>query len=195
MTLSTISRARSSERTSSSGGGETRHARRFPFSTDDEGRTGTGRECPERSSPEAAQDIDADLLRGKRVVIVEDEGVTQMQLRRALSRAGLDVIGSAPNGLEGVNMVLAQRPDLVLMDIRMPVMDGMEALTSIMEELSVCVVMLTAFADESSRQQARDKGASGYVVKPVTGEILLPQLVKAYAAFQRRADEKGFGGS
>ena len=126
------------------------------------------------------------ILIDKRVVIVEDEGVTQMQLRRALGRAGLKVVGAAANGFDGVQMVLAERPDLVLMDIRMPVMDGMEALKTIMAEFSVCIVMLTAFADEASRRDAREKGASGYVVKPVTGDMLVPQLASAYNDFQRR---------
>ena len=133
---------------------------------------------------------DPALLMGKRVVIVEDEGVTQMQLRRALTRAGVVVVGSAANGAEGVAMVLAERPDIVLMDIRMPVMDGIQALTAIRAEMSVCVVMLTAFADESSRQIAAQQGACGYIVKPVTGEMLLPRLAHAYNQFSD-SDESG----
>src|SRR5689334_9601672 len=66
-------------------------------------------------------------LMGKRAVIVEDEGVTQLQLRRILRSEGMEVVGLAANGLEAIEVVLEKRPDVVLMDIRMPIMDGLEA--------------------------------------------------------------------
>jgi AmiR/NasT family two-component response regulator len=125
-------------------------------------------------------------LQGKRVVVVEDEGVTQMQLRRALSRAGLQVIGTAANGREGVETVLRERPDIVLMDIRMPVMDGIEATGKIIAEYPVCLLMLTAFSDEENKVRAQAAGASGYIVKPITGEMLIPVLEKAYTAFHSK---------
>src|SRR5689334_15170263 len=68
------------------------------------------------------------ILKGKRVVIVEDEGITQMQLRKILTPAGITVVGAAISGPEGVEIVLREKPDLVLMDIRMPgEYDGLEA--------------------------------------------------------------------
>ncbi len=123
------------------------------------------------------------MLVGRRVVICEDEGVTQMQLRRALKRAGLDVVGTAFNGQDGVDVVLRERPDLVLMDIRMPIMDGSEATRLIMEQYRVCVVMLTAFSDSSTQQTASDLGVSGYVIKPITSDVLMPLVTDAYRRF------------
>src|SRR5690242_14654533 len=88
------------------------------------------------------------VLSGKRVAVVEDEGITQLQLSRILRSQGLEVVGTAADGQEAVEVVLATRPDLVLMDIRMPIMDGLEASERILAEYPVCIVMLTAFSDE-----------------------------------------------
>jgi two-component system, response regulator PdtaR len=123
------------------------------------------------------------LLAGKRVVIVEDEGITQMHLRRILKNAGLTVLTSAVNGEMGVETVLRERPDLVLMDIKMPVMDGLEASERILAEYSVCIVVLTAFSEEEYRQRAQELGTSGYVLKPIITETLLPALEAAYHKF------------
>ena len=125
-------------------------------------------------------------LTGKRVVVCEDEGVTQMQLRRALVRAGLSVVGSAMNGQEGIEITLRERPDIVLMDIRMPIMDGLEAARQILAAYPVCIVMLTAFADETYQEQAKALGASGYIHKPITSDVLVPMLQEAFARFLRR---------
>ena len=120
-------------------------------------------------------------LVGKRVIIVEDEGMTQIQLRQILTRAGLRVIGSATNGPEGVDMVARETPDLVLMDIRMPgEYDGLEAARRILAEQTVCMVMLTAFNDDDYKAHARQIGTCGYVVKPIDRDMLLPQLEAAY---------------
>ena len=148
---------------------------------------------PENGTPPAspaqtvAQNVIPPLpLEGKRVVICEDEGVTQMQLRRALTRAGLDVVGAATNGQQGVEIALRERPDIVLMDIQMPVMDGLEAARRILEEFSLCVIVLTAFSDPAFLEKAQELGVSGYIIKPVTSDTLLPQIRKGYAAFLNR---------
>lgn len=125
-------------------------------------------------------------LVGKRVIIVEDEGITQIQLRQILTRAGLMVLGSATSGPEGVEMVARETPDLVLMDIRMPgEYDGLEAARRILAEQTVCIVMLTAFNDDDYKAQARQIGACGYVVKPIDRDTLLPQLESAYKQWKQ----------
>src|SRR5579871_4514453 len=110
------------------------------------------------------------ILVGKRIVIVEDEGMTQMQLRKMLAHAGLNVVGSATNGKEGVEVILREQPDLVLMDINMPQMNGLEATKIVMETHKTCIVILTAYSDESHRQQAEEAGARGYLLKPITSD-------------------------
>ena len=107
-----------------------------------------------------------------------------MQLQRALIRAGLQIVGTANNGKLAVEVVLRERPDVVLMDIRMPLMDGLEASRRILEVYRPCLVMLTAYADENYQQQATEMGANGYIIKPVTTETLLPQLRDAWASYQ-----------
>lgn len=134
---------------------------------------------------ESPQFGETPTLKGKRAVICEDEGITQLQLRRALARAGLMVVGTAGNGQAAVEVVLRERPELVLMDIRMPIMDGLEATRRILAEYRPCIIILTAFADEESQKEGRQLGACGYIIKPVTAESLLPQLEAAYRKFQQ----------
>jgi len=137
---------------------------------------------PSCTSPIAhnAATLNCASLQGKRVIICEDEGISQMQLKRALSISGMDVVGTARNGRDGVELALKERPSLILMDIRMPVMDGLEASRLILKHYQPCIVMLTAFSDSEYRQEAFEIGTAGYVVKPVTGETLLPQLEAAW---------------
>lgn len=123
-------------------------------------------------------------LAGKRVVIVEDEGITQMQLRRVLTLAGLKVVGHALTGEEGVTVVLQERPDVVLMDITMPGnINGIEALRRIRTEYSVCIVMLTAYAE--FREEAEAAGSCGYIIKPIDSTTLIPQLAQAFTRWNR----------
>jgi len=118
-------------------------------------------------------------LQGKRALICEDEGVIQAQLSRALRQAGMDIIGNASDGHAAVEIALRERPDVILMDLNIPVVDGMEAARRILVEYHPCVVMVTAHSDRDFRRRASEIGASGYVVKPVTADSLLPQLVDA----------------
>lgn len=108
-----------------------------------------------------------------------------MQLRKILTRAGLAVAGAAMSGPEGVEIVLREKPDLVLMDIQMPgEYDGLEAARRILAQKSVCVVMLTAFSEDLYREQAKQMGACGFVVKPIDQDTLFPQLETAWKLWQ-----------
>jgi len=133
--------------------------------------------------PKAESEI---RLAGKRVVIVEDEGVTQLQLRRICRSEGIEVAGVASNGQEAIQVVLEQKPDLVLMDVQMPIMNGLEAARYILERFRACIVMLTAFSEEEYRQEAQAIGVCGYIVKPVTAEILIPQMAAALQKFSQQ---------
>jgi len=139
---------------------------------------------PPVSSLEQTQTPNSGLeLIGKRVVVCEDEGIILMQLKRLLTLAGLVVVDLADNGESAVETVLREQPDLVLMDIRMPKLDGLTAAASILEKHPVCIVMLTAYSDDESRQRAQDIGTSGYVLKPITRDTLMPQLAAAWHKF------------
>ena len=125
-----------------------------------------------------------DTLPGKRIAIVEDEGLTQMQLQTILKRAGLVVVGGAANGLAGVDLVLRERPEIVLIDIKMSLMNGLEAAERILASCSVCVIMLTAYSEDAYRRRAAALGVSGFVNKPISSETLLPQLRAALDAYE-----------
>lgn len=122
-------------------------------------------------------------LAGKRVVICEDQGIVVLQIERALQRAGLVVVGSATNGQDGFEAVLRHKPDLVLMDVRMPLMNGIDSLRLIMEQCPTCVVMLTGALDQSTITEFTALGAAGYVPKPFTSEYLVPALHQALRSF------------
>jgi CheY-like chemotaxis protein len=135
------------------------------------------------SSDQAHNHRDPSSLHGKRVVICEDEGITLMQLRRLMDRAGLTVAGAVNNGKEGLEIALRERPDIVLMDVGMPVMDGFEAARLILEVYRPCIIMLTGYPNEEFKAQAAALGVSGYVVKPVTSDALIPRIMEALAEF------------
>jgi response regulator NasT len=116
------------------------------------------------------------VLAGVRVVVIEDEGMTQWQLRRVLTRAGMAHVGSAPDGQRGVALVTAERPELVLLDVDMPIMNGLEAARQIRALYHPCIVLLTAFGASELREEMTALGICGYIVKPVTAEALIPQL-------------------
>jgi len=122
------------------------------------------------------------LLSGKRIVTVEDEGITQMQLRKLLTRAGLVVVGQARNGQEGVEIVLREKPDIVLMDITMPVMNGLDATRFILKQMTTCIMILTAYTPEDCQEEASASGAHGLITKPVSGDTLIATLEDIYVS-------------
>ena len=124
-------------------------------------------------------------LTGRRVVVADDEGVTVLQLSKMLAKHGMEVVGIARDGQEAVNLVLMERPEIVMMDITMPVLDGLEAARRILAEYKTCIVMLTAYSDDATIEEAFAAGASGFIVKPVDSGYL-PQALKR--ALEKHAD-------
>lgn len=112
-----------------------------------------------------------------RVVIVDDEAAIREALHELLLEEGMDVVGIASNGLEGVTLALALHPDVVVMDMRMPVMDGIAATRRIKEEQpAMRVVVMTAYDDSSLRKSAAVAGADAYVVKGTASGTLMASL-------------------
>lgn len=136
------------------------------------------------SSEEEQELVDCKArLQGKRVIICEDEGVTIMQVHYALRKAGLVVAGVARDGQTGIDLILQEKPDLILMDITLEGMNGLEATRRIMQEQPTCIVMVSAYSDRETMEKARAHGAAGYLVKPIDSMTLLPRLCKALHQF------------
>jgi response regulator NasT len=118
-----------------------------------------------------------------RVVIAEDEAIIRLDLRETLEEEGYEVIGDCGRGDEAVALVKKMNPDVVILDIKMPVMTGLEA-AKLIAETKICpVVMLTAFSQREIIEQARDAGALAYLVKPFQKSDLVPAIELAIARF------------
>ncbi len=125
----------------------------------------------------------------QRALICEDEGVTVMQIRKALVRAGYDVVGEAVEGRKAIEMAHELKPDLILMDINMPgPIDGIAATREILKHQPVPIIMLTAYSDDTYVDNALDAGACAYLVKPITSEQLLPAIRLAMSRFSALQD-------
>jgi two-component system, response regulator PdtaR len=112
----------------------------------------------------------------KRVLVAEDEAIIRLDLAEMLQEAGYDVVGQAGDGEQAVAMALDLKPDIVIMDVKMPVMDGITAAEQIGKERICPVVMLTAFSQTELVERARDAGVMAYVVKPFTASDVTPAL-------------------
>ena len=112
----------------------------------------------------------------KRVLVAEDEAIIRLDLAEMLGEAGYEVVGQAGDGEQAVAMALDLKPDIVIMDVKMPVMDGITAAEQIGKERICPVVMLTAFSQTELVERARDAGVMAYVVKPFTPADLIPAL-------------------
>jgi len=117
------------------------------------------------------------------VVIAEDEAIVRLDLREILEEEGYDVVGETGRGDEAVELVRTHRPDLVILDIKMPGMDGLEAAHAINAERRSAVLILTAFSQRELIEQARDAGALAYLVKPFQKEELLPAIEVALGRY------------
>ena len=118
-----------------------------------------------------------------RVLVAEDEALIRLDLVELLTDEGFEVIGQAADGEEAVRLARELRPDLVIMDVKMPRMDGITAAESIAGERIAPIVMLTAFSQRDLVERARDAGAMAYVVKPFEASDLIPAIEIAIGRF------------
>ncbi|BDR54481.1 transcriptional regulator [Bombiscardovia apis] len=119
------------------------------------------------------------------VVVAEDEALIRLDTVEALEDAGYEVVGQAASGQEAIDLTREFKPDVVVMDVKMPGKDGIEAATEIGQENLAPVVMLTAFSQQSLVEKAADAGAMAYVVKPFAPEKLLPAIEVAISRFDQ----------
>ncbi len=119
----------------------------------------------------------------RRVVIAEDEALIRMDLAEMLGEEGYDVIGQAGDGARAIELAEELRPDLVILDVKMPVLDGIAAAERIAEQRIAPVVILTAFSQRELVERARDAGAMAYLVKPFSRGDLVPAIEMAVSRF------------
>ena len=114
---------------------------------------------------------------GIRVVIADDEPITKMDLNELLCEAGYEVVGEASDGFDAVEICRQKRPNLVLLDIKMPLLDGLSAAKIIHEEkLAETIMMMTAYSEREFIEQAKECGVGGYLVKPIDEKSLIPNI-------------------
>jgi len=123
-----------------------------------------------------------------KVVLVEDDSTMREFLRQTLEKLGHEVVGEASTGTDMVRTVLALEPDVVVFDIHLPHMDGLQALATIYQERIVAAVAITADRDQELVRRALEEHVLAYLVKPVEEYQLAPALLVAYARFQELRD-------
>ena len=128
-----------------------------------------------------------------RVVVADDEPITRLDLIEMLENEGCEVAGEASDGFDAIELGRSVHPDLVLMDVKMPLLDGISAATVIREErLADAVILLTAYSDAEFVERARNCGVSVYLIKPVDVRTLVPNIEMAVARGreQRQLEEE-----
>src|SRR6266851_6700293 len=123
--------------------------------------------------PKAARDV--------RILIAEDETIIRLDLRELLEQAGFEVCAEAHDGLEAVELARKEKPDLAVLDVKMPRLDGIEAARQILDERPIPIVMLTAYGQDELVSRAVEAGVFGYLVKPFRESDLLPAIETARA--------------
>ena len=118
-----------------------------------------------------------------RVVIAEDEAIVRLDLKEIMEEEGYEVVGETGRGDEAVELVRQHRPDIAILDIKMPGMDGLTAAREISSERLSAVLILTAFSQRDLIEQARNAGALAYLVKPFQKSELLPAIEMALGRF------------
>jgi AmiR/NasT family two-component response regulator len=122
-----------------------------------------------------------------RILVAEDETIIRLDLKDLLERAGFEVCAEARDGEEAVALARSEQPDLALMDVKMPRLDGIEAARRILEERPIPIVMLTAYGQDELVARAVEAGVFGYLVKPFREQDLLPAIQTARARHEELA--------
>jgi two-component system, response regulator PdtaR len=122
-----------------------------------------------------------------RVLIAEDETIIRLDLKGLLERAGFDVCAEARDGIEAVELARSEEPDVAVLDVKMPRLDGIEAARRILDERPIPIVMLTAYGQEELVSRAVEAGVFGYLVKPFREQDLLPAIHTAKARYEELA--------
>ncbi|WP_392466528.1 ANTAR domain-containing response regulator [Arsenicicoccus cauae] len=129
---------------------------------------------------------------GRRILVAEDEALIRLDLVEMLRDAGHEIVGQASNGEQAVELASEHKPDIVIMDVKMPVLDGISAAEQIGNAKICPVVMLTAFSQTELVERARDAGVMAYIVKPFTAADLAPAIdiaVTRWAEYQALESE------
>ena len=130
----------------------------------------------------AAEKSRSDASR-RRVLIADDDALIRMDLAEMLVEEGFEVVGEAGDGARAASLALELRPDLVILDVKMPVKDGIAAATEIAEQQIAPVIILTAYSERELIQRAIDAGAMTYLAKPFSNATLLPAIELAAARY------------
>jgi len=120
-------------------------------------------------------------IRRVRILVAEDETIIRLDLRALLERAGFEVCAEARDGLEAVELARSEQPDLAVLDVKMPRLDGIEAARRILDERPIPIVMVTAYGERELVARAVEAGVFGYLVKPFRENDLLPAIATATA--------------
>ena len=123
-----------------------------------------------------------------RILIAEDETIIRLDLRDLLERAGFEVCAEAKDGEQAVELARSEQPDLAILDVKMPKLDGIEAARRILDERPVPIVMLTAYGQEELVARAVEAGVFGYLVKPFREADLLPAIATARARHEELSE-------
>src|SRR5213075_1144960 len=116
-----------------------------------------------------------------RILVAEDETIIRLDLRALLEGAGFEVCAEAKDGEEAIDLARSEQPDLAVLDVKMPKIDGIEAARRILEERPIPIVMLTAYGQQELVSRAVEAGVFGYLVKPFREQDLLPAIRTARA--------------
>jgi len=128
------------------------------------------------------------MLKKLRILLADDEAILRLDLREMLADAGHEIVGEAANGQEAIKLAKELKPDFIIMDVKMPIMDGITAAKVIAAEDIAPVLLLTAYSQQDIVEKASDAGVIAYLVKPIREEQLFPAMevaVKRFAEVQK----------